>query len=131
LESLVDRLFPQKVESNIDWRAKKLKNLIHNAPAEFTENLGHACNQLELPLSDRQARRLFKGAEGISMKEYARKRRLVLAAQQLQSTDNPIKVIAADAGYHTQHGFRKAFHDMFRLSPAEFRRFWHRRQVSV
>ena len=130
-ESLAARLFPEGVKSNIDWRAKKLKNFIDNAPAKVTENLGHVCNQLELPFSDRQARRLFKSAEGISMKEYARKRRLVLAAQQLQGTNDPIKVVAADAGYHTQHGFRKAFHDMFRLSPAEFRRFWQRGHVSA
>jgi methylphosphotriester-DNA--protein-cysteine methyltransferase len=129
LESLVDRLFPQGVESNMDWRTKKLKNYIDNAEGNVIESLGHVCSQLQLPLSDRQARRLFKESLGISMKDYARKRRLVFAAKQLQNTDEPIKVIATDAGYHTQHGFRKAFYDMFRLTPAEFRKFWQRRHV--
>jgi methylphosphotriester-DNA--protein-cysteine methyltransferase len=131
LESLVDRLFPQGVESNIEWRAKKLKNFIDNAPGEVNESLGHIYGQLQLSLSYRQARRLFKDAAGISMGDYARKRRLVFAAKQLQNPDEPIKVIATDAGYHTHHGFRKAFYDMFRLTPAEFRRFWQLRHVSA
>jgi len=131
LESLVDRLFPQGVENNLDWRAKKVKDSIDNAPGKAIESLAHVCTQLQLSLSYRQARRLFKEAAGISMGDYARKRRLVFAAKQLQNPDEPIKVIATDAGYHTHHGFRKAFYDMFRLTPAEFRRFWLRRHVSA
>jgi len=131
LESLVDRLFPQGVESNIERRAKKLKNFIDNALGAVNESLGHVCSQLQLSLSDRQARRLFKEAAGISMKDYARKRRLVFAAKQLQNPDEPIKAIATNAGYHTYDGFRKAFYDMFRLAPAEFRRFWQRRHANA
>jgi methylphosphotriester-DNA--protein-cysteine methyltransferase len=131
LESLVDRLFPQGVASNIDWRAMKLKNYIDNAEGKVNESLGHVCSQLQLSLSDRQARRLFKESLGISMKDYARKRRLVVAAKQLQNTDEPIKVIATDAGYHTKDGFRKAFYEMFRLTPVEFRRLWQRRHVAA
>jgi AraC-like DNA-binding protein len=131
LESLVDRLFPQGVENNVDWRAKKVKDSIDNAPGKVIESLAHVCSQLQLSLSYRQARRLFKEDAGISMGDYARKRRLVFAARQLENTDEPIKVIATDAGYHTHHGFRKAFYDMFRLTPAEFRRFWQRRHVSA
>jgi methylphosphotriester-DNA--protein-cysteine methyltransferase len=89
------------------------------------------CSQLQLSLSDRQARRLFKDSAGISMKEYARKRRLVFAAKRLQNTDEPIKAIATDAGYHTHHGFRKGFLEMFRLTPVEFRKFWRRSQVAA
>jgi methylphosphotriester-DNA--protein-cysteine methyltransferase len=130
LESLVDRLFPQGVESNMDWRATKLKNFIDSAPGEINESLGHICSQLQLSLSDRQARRLFKESAGISMKEYARKRRLVFAARTLQSTDDPIKVIATDAGYRTPQGFERAFYGLFRLRPMEFRKMWQRSQVT-
>ena len=131
LESLIDRVFPQGVNGSTDWRATKLKDAIDNAPAKVNESLGHVCSQLQLSLSDRQARRLFKESLGISMKDYARKRRLVFAAKQLQNTDEPIKVIATDAGYHTKDGFRKAFHEMFRLTPVEFRRLWQRRHVAA
>ncbi len=131
VESLVDQLFPQRVESNMDWRAKKMKDLIDLNPAKIHDSLGDVCSQLRLSLSDRQARRLFKESAGISMKEYARKRCLVFAARQLQNTDDPIKVIATDAGYRTLQGFEKGFYGLFRLTPVEFRRMWHRSQVTA
>lgn len=117
--------------TEMDWRAKKLKNSIDNAPGKINENLGHICSELQLSLSDRQARRLFKESAGISMKDYTRKRRLVFAAEQLQDTDEQLKVIATNVGYHTYQGFRKAFYEMFCLNPAEFRRFWHRRRAAA
>ena len=130
LESLVDRLFPHGVKSNMDWRAKKLKDFIDADPPKVRYiSVGGICNELELSLSARQVRRLFKESAGISINEYARKRRLVLAAKQLQSTDVPVKVISTDAGYHTQQGFARSFYDTFRLTPLEFRRMWHRSQV--
>ncbi len=131
LESLIDRVFPQGVNSSMDWRVKKLKEFIDKTGGKVHGNLGDVCKELELSLSDRQARRLFKESAGISIKEYARKRRLVFAAKQLQDTDEPIKVIATDAGYHTHQAFKKSFSDMFCISPKEFRRMWHRTQVTT
>jgi methylphosphotriester-DNA--protein-cysteine methyltransferase len=123
LESSLDQLFPRRAQNNVDWRARKLKEAIDNASGEVLESLGNVCSQLQPSLSGRHARRLFKQAAGISMKDYARKRRLIFAAKQLQNTEEAIKVIAADAGYCTNHGFTKAFHALFRLSPVEFRKF--------
>lgn len=123
LESLVDRIFPEGVENDLDWRTKKLKNFIDNTAGKINQDLGHICSQLEISLSDRQARRLFRQAAGISMKDYARKRRLACAAKRLQVADEPIKVIATDAGYRTYVGFLRAFYDMFRMTPVEFRDF--------
>jgi len=131
VESLIDQLFPQTIQGGMDWRAKKLKDFIDNAPGKVHGNLGDVRKELELSLSDSQARRLFKKSTGISIKEYARKRRLVLAAKQLQNTDQPIKVVATEAGYQTSRGFEKGFANMFRLTPLEFRRMWHRSQVTA
>src|SRR5437016_3542372 len=44
VESLVDQLFPQRVESNMDWRAKKLKDLIDLNPAKIHDSLGDVCS---------------------------------------------------------------------------------------
>jgi methylphosphotriester-DNA--protein-cysteine methyltransferase len=129
--SLANQLFQQGGARHVDWRAKKLKDFIDNAPDKIRGNLHEVCGQLQLSLSDRQARRLFKDSTGISIREYVRKRRLVLAAKQLQNTDEPVKAIATDAGYHSHHGFRKSFYSMFRLTPMEFRRMWHRSQVTA
>src|SRR5882762_829488 len=132
VDSVVAVLFPQPAEGQMDWRAKKLKDFIDTDPPKVRYiSVGDICNELELSLSARQARRLFKESAGISINEYARKRRLVLAAKQLQSTHVPVKVIATDAGYDTQQGFARGFYDMFRLTPLEFRRMWHRSQVTA
>src|SRR5713226_3676388 len=129
VDSFVAVLFPQAAEVKMDWRAKKLKDFIDADPPKVRYiSVGDICNELELSLSARQARRLFKDSAGISINEYARKRRLVLAAKQLQATDEAVKVIATDAGYHTQQGFAKGFYDLFHLTPLEFRRMWHQNQ---
>src|SRR5258708_12691776 len=70
VESLVDQLFPQAIQRNMDWRAKKLKDFIDNAPGKVLGNLGDVCNELDLPLSVRQARRLFKESTAASFNEY-------------------------------------------------------------
>ena len=130
IDSLVDHLLPQRSPTNMDWRAKKLKDYIDTAPRRLP-NLGVICGLLQISLSARQARRLFKNSTGISIREYSRRSRLVFAARQLQSTEQPIKAIATDAGYQTPQGFEKGFHDMFQLTPAEFRRMWHENGVSA
>jgi len=130
VESLAEELFQQGAEGNIDWRVKKLKDFIDNAPDKVHGSLGDVCKQLQLLLSERQTRRLFKDSTGISIREYARKRRLVFAAKRLQNTDEPIKVVATDSGYRTLQGFEKGFYDMFHLTPVEFRRVWRRNQVT-
>jgi AraC-like DNA-binding protein len=131
VESLVGQLFQEGLKRDVDWRAKKLKDFIDDAPGNIHGSLRAVCDQLQLSLSERQARRLFKDTTGISVREYARKRRLVVAARQLQDTDKPIKVIATDAAYRTVQGFEKGFYAMFRLTPMEFRKMWHRSQVTA
>jgi methylphosphotriester-DNA--protein-cysteine methyltransferase len=131
VDSLLDRLFPKTFQTGTDWRAKKLKDFVDNAPGKVHGNLAHVCKELELSLSDSQARRLFKACAGISITEYARKRRLMTAAKQLQDTDEPVKVVATDAGYRTHQAFRNSFYEMFGLTPMEFRRMWRRSQVTA
>src|SRR5260370_274413 len=92
VDSFVAVLFPQTAEGQMDWRAKKLKDFIDADPPKVRYiSVGYICNELEVSLSPRQVRRLFKESAGFSINEYARKRRLVLAAKQLQSTDGPGK----------------------------------------
>jgi hypothetical protein len=51
LDSFLERLFPQGAETNMDWRTKRLKGFIDNAPGEVAESLGHVCSQLHLSIS--------------------------------------------------------------------------------
>lgn len=127
-DSYIHQVFPQATMTNLGWRARRLKGFIDELLNNGNGSLVSAWHQPQLALSARQARRLFKRAVGISIREYARKTRLVHAAKRLQSTDNSMKAIAIDSGYNTQFGFRKSFHELFGLTPAEFRQFWQQHQ---
>jgi len=105
-----------------DWRVQKLKSLIDIDPAKVQRNLDHICKELRLCVSARQARRLFKACTGVGIKEYRMTRRLDAAADQLRTTDLPVKVIAGKAGYRHVSTFTKRFLKQFRLCPVDFRR---------
>ncbi len=118
--------FPKNTDTGVseDWRVQKLKNLIDSDPARGLWCLDETCKQLGLGISGRQARRLFKACAGLGIKEYAKKKRLEAAAQQLRMTDAPVKAIAIDAGYRHVRNFTRCFLKHFHLRPIDFRRIW-------
>jgi len=133
LDLFFERVVPRAIQppADADWRAKKLKEFIDQDQDRVRWRLGDACKQLGFPISDRQARRLFKISVGVGIKEYSRNRRLARAAQQLRATSVPVKVIAADAGYHCSSHFARSFKGVFRVSPMEFRRVWGQKSVAA
>lgn len=114
-----------------DWRVRKLRDLIDSDPARAQWRLDEVCRKLDLCISARQARRLFKACTGLGIKEYAKKKRLEAAAQQLQTTDEPVKAIAIDAGYRHVRNFTRCFLKQFHLSPINFRRIWRYKGVAA
>ena len=133
LNLFFERLVPRTVQppANTDWRAKKLKEFIDQDQDSVRWRLGDACKQLGFPISDRQARRLFKISVGVGIKEYSRTRRLARAADQLRVTNMPIKVVAAEAGYQNSRHFARRFKELFHLRPMEFRKIWRRTEFAV
>jgi AraC-like DNA-binding protein len=133
VNSFFGRVLPvvRKPSANIDWRTQKLKKFIDSNSGKVQSRLDDVCRQLDLAVSDRQARRLFRGSTGVGIKEYARRRRLICAAHQLRRTDLPIKRIAGDLGYQTAGHFTRSFKDVFRLSPVQFRKVWRREEVAA
>jgi AraC-like DNA-binding protein len=115
----------------MDWRAKKLKELIDEHHGKVRWKLGDACKQLGFPISDRQARRLFKASIGVGIKEYSMTRRLACAAEQLRATNAPIKAIAVEVGYQTTGHFTRSFKELFYLTPMEFRRIWRLNEIAA
>lgn len=105
-----------------DWRAKKLKECIDINPGILRVGLNRISNDLELGISGRRAARLFRTEMKVGLKKYARNVRLGKARKQLQQTDVPIKIIAADLGYADLANFCRAFKARFHLSPLQFRR---------
>lgn len=133
LDAFFDLVFPKKVTvpANVEWRTKMLTEFIDRSPGRARWNLEEICKHLELPVSGRQARRLFTLSTGIGFREYARNRRLAVAAEQLRASNIPIKVIAADAGYQCASHFARSFKELFRLKPMEFRRVWRQKTVAA
>src|SRR6267378_2494236 len=86
LDAFFERLLPRTVPppSDTDWRAKRLKEFIDQQQGKVRWKLGDACRELGFPISDRQARRLFKVSMGVGIKEYSMNRRLAWAAEQLR-----------------------------------------------
>jgi len=133
LDVFFERLASKTVQppADTDWRAKKLKEFIDQGQVRVRWRLGDACKELGFPISDRQARRLFKISVGVGIKEYSRNRRLARAAEQLRATSVPVKVIAADAGYQSTRNFARRFKQLFHLRPMEFRRVWRQREIAA
>lgn len=67
----------------------------------------------------------------MGIKEYAKKKRLEAAAEQLQTTDAPVKAIAIDAGYSHVRNFTRCFLKQFHLSPINFRRIWRYKDAAA
>ena len=128
-----ERLAPRTVQppANADWRAEKLKEFIDRDPERIRGSLDAACKELDLNLSDRHARRLFKFSVGMGIREYARHRCLVRAARQLQATNMAVKAIAVDAGYQYSRDFARSFEHMFHVKPTEFRKLWRPKQMGA
>ena len=129
LHSFLELILSRNINPRIslvreDCRVQKLRNVIDSDPALVRWNLNDVCRQLGLCISGRQARRLFKTCTGIGIKKYVKKKRLSAAAQQLRTTDVPIKAVAIDAGYLHVRNFTRCFLKEFGLSPIEFRRVW-------
>jgi len=133
LDVFFERLVPRTVQpsAGTDWRAKKLKEFIDQGQVRVRWRLGDACKELGFPISDRQARRLFKMSVGVGIKEYSRSRRLARAAEQLRATSVPVKVIAAEAGYQNSSHSASRFKELFHVKPMEFRELWRRREFTV
>src|SRR5882762_1462095 len=128
-ERLLVRTVPPHPDT--DWRAKKLKELIDTDQGKVRWRLGDACKELGFPMSDRQARRLFKASMGVGIKEYSLNRRLGCAAEQLRGTNAPIKAIAVEVGYQTTGHFARSFKELFCVTPMEFRRIWRLKEVAA
>ncbi|WP_139652138.1 DNA-3-methyladenine glycosylase 2 family protein [Raoultibacter phocaeensis] len=75
----------------------------------------------ELGLSERQFRRLFERAFGVTPTEYRTTCRLLLAKSLLTDTDLPITRVAYACGFSSVRRFNDAFSARYRMPPTRFR----------
>lgn len=71
--------------------------------------------------SEYHFKRMFSFLAGISLSEYIRRRRLTLAAFDLQDTNLRIIDIAVKYGYSSADSFSRAFHSVHGILPSEAR----------
>src|SRR5260370_19317235 len=110
-DAFVRRVIREELNSSaiLDWRAEKLKDFIDSHSAGDRLSIEEVCKEVGLPTSVRQTRRLFNTSVGVSVRKYARNKRLAFAARQFQSTVTPIKVIALEIGYRRTAEFTRSF----------------------
>lgn len=75
----------------------------------------------ELGLSERQMRRLFERAFGVTPTEYRTTCRLLLAKSLLTDTELPITRVAYACGFSSVRRFNDAFSERYRMPPSRFR----------
>lgn len=112
---------PQLSSNGLDWRVERLQHFINSVHGKLGSNLDRTCKQLDLGVSGSHGARLFKKHLGLGVREYAKRKRLALAADKLKSTTLPVKEIAADLGYRSQTDLSRQFKQVFWLTPTEFR----------
>lgn len=124
LKDLLHRLLPnpRAAQDGVDQRIAKLTQFIDSHSGCVGWNLEEACRELRLEISGAYAARLFQRSTGLGVREYAKKKRLLAAAELLKTTNLSVKTIAAEFGYRSPPDFTRRFKEQFHLSPTDFRR---------
>ncbi|ODN72251.1 GlxA family transcriptional regulator [Methylobrevis pamukkalensis] len=73
-------------------------------------------------MEERTFLRRFRKATGLRPTDYAQQIRMARAREALELTRRPVEQIAFDVGYGDPSAFRKLFHRVTGLGPAEYRR---------
>lgn len=129
LQPVLDHLIRQTFQpvatspssTHLDWRVERLQLFINTVHGKLGWNLNSICKQLGLGVSGSHGARLFKKHTGLGIREYAKKKRLAVAADKLKNTTLSVKEISADLGYKSQTDLSRQFKQLFCLNPTEFR----------
>lgn len=76
----------------------------------------------ELRMSREHISRLFKQVRGVSLSEYIRRERIVLACHRLKESSYSCKELASRLGYGNSSSLARVFREYMGVSPSEFRR---------
>lgn len=99
-----------------------------NAAMDYIE--AHLCAEWDLEtaagiacVSSDSFLRFFSYMTGMTLTEYVRRRRLTLAAADLQSGNTPIVELALQYGWDSSAAFSRAFVRQHGLSPSHYRKY--------
>ncbi|WP_419874145.1 AraC family transcriptional regulator [Candidatus Pristimantibacillus sp. PTI5] len=98
---------------------------MNRALSYIEENLADEMDMKEVArialCSEYHFRKMFSFLSGVSLSEYIRRRRLTLAAFELQTKEAKIIDIALKYGYHSPDSFARAFQNLHGITPSEAR----------
>lgn len=104
----------------MDWQRKM------NVAMDYIEN--HLTRDIDYQeiarlahCSEYHFRRMFSFIAGVSLSEYIRRRRLTLAASDLQNNGITVAEIASKYGYRSADSFARAFQAMHGINPSQAR----------
>lgn len=100
-------------------RAQQARDVIDNA---LTTPLSLRELARRVFVSPEYLRQLFRKEFGESITSYVIRRRIELAARLLRMTDDPVKGIAAQAGFPNEYYFSRVFRKVMAVSPSQWRR---------
>lgn len=99
-------------------RMSKVLNLLH-ANALQTPTIQHLADAAAMSVG--AFHRFFKRHTGMTVLDYVGQLRIGIACQLLITGDQPIKVIAAEAGYSNAAHFNRQFLERKKMTPRQFR----------
>jgi len=109
-----------------DSRVTRLQQFVDNQDCKIGWNIQKICRELALGISGGRLARLFRRCLGVTVREYVKRKRLCLAAQQLKNPALSVKEIALSLGYRTVWDFQRQFKQLFSLTPTEFRKMYEK-----
>ena len=118
-----------KPNEQIDWRIRKIKQLIEDKQGTTESDLGKICKQLNLHISGAYAAQLFHESIGMGWREYAARYRLATAAERLKTTSNSVKEIAVELGYRRPQDLSRGFKKTYQVTPKNYRHLYHLLEV--
>lgn len=109
-------------------KVNSLKNM-NDALSFIEENLANRIDSHEVAkralCSEYHFKRMFSFLAGVTLSEYIRRRRLTLAAFELNNSSFRIIDIAIKYGYNSPDSFTRAFHSLHGITPSEARNNGH------
>lgn len=100
----------------------RFDDVIREVEENLTGQIDAAALARKMQLSVYEFRRIFAFLAGVSFGEYVRKRRLSLAALELQEEKKSVTEIALRYGYDSPSSFSRAFKEYHGMTPSEVKK---------
>jgi AraC-like DNA-binding protein len=107
---------------NPPWQATYLTGLIEQISARPEGAWDFQAEAARCHVTSTHFRRIFKEIAGMPPQQFLIQNRLRKAAQELIHTQEPVKTIAANAGFDNPFYFSRLFRQKYQASPIQYRR---------